>query len=85
MLDLDINNIGNVISDIFYYFFITTVIILASLLIISLIALIIGCLIKSQKIKSKFLLVVPGIVIVNILFLSFPCIFVLIKSYVLKM
>lgn len=71
-----INNIQNIVSSILFAGFKGIVIILVSLLILSLIMLAIGCLIKSQKIKSKFLVVVPGLLIGGIFFLSLPYIFV---------
>ena len=56
------------------------VIILTALLIFSLIMLAIGCLIKSQKIKSKFLIVVPSLILGNIVILCIPWAIVHIKS-----
>ena len=55
MLDSYMNNIENIVSSTLFIGFKITLIILVSLLIISLILLAIGCLIKSQKMKSKFL------------------------------
>ena len=71
-----ISNMENMLSTILFVGFKVIVIILAILLILSLIMLAIGCLIKSQKIKSKFLLVVPSLLIGSIFFLSLPYIFV---------
>lgn len=71
-----ISNMENMLSYVLFVSFKVIVIILATLLILSLIMLAIGCLIKSQKIKSKFLLVVPSLLIGNIFFLSLPYIFV---------
>lgn len=70
-----ISNMENMLSNILFASFKVIVIILAVLLILSLIMLAIGCLIKSQKIKSKFLLVVPSLLIGSIFFLSLPYIF----------
>lgn len=75
-----ISNFENVVSSIFFVSFKIIVIILAILLILSLIMLAIGCLIKSQKIKSKFLVVVPSLVLGNIFFLALPYIFVYFKN-----
>lgn len=50
-----INTINNYISQAFFYSFIGVLGILTIVFILSLLILIIGCLIKSQKIKSKFL------------------------------
>lgn len=80
MLDNYINNFENIVSSIFFVAFKVIVIILVLLLIISLIMLAIGCLIKSQKIKSKFLIAVPSLLLVNIFFLAIPYIFVLFKN-----
>lgn len=74
------NNFENIVSSIFFVSFKIIVIILAILLILSLIMLAIGCLIKSQKIKSKFLVVVPSLVLGNIFFLALPYIFVYFKN-----
>ena len=82
-MELDyINNIENIISSVFFISFKVIVIILVILLILSLIMLAIGCLIKSQKIKSKFLSIAPGILIVNIFFLSIPYLIVLFKHMI---
>lgn len=76
------DNMQNMISSILFGSFKVIVIILTILLIFSLIMLAIGCLIKSQKIKSKFLLVVPGLLIGSIFFLSLPYIFVHIRNLI---
>lgn len=75
-------NMQNMISSILFVSFKVIVIILAVLLILSLVMLAIGCLIKSQKIKSKFLLVVPSLLIGSIFFLSLPYIFVHIRNLI---
>lgn len=80
MLDSYINNFENVVSSIFFVSFKVILIILAILLILSLIMLAIGCLIKSQKIKSKFLVVVPSLLLGTIFFLALPFIFVYSKN-----
>ena len=77
-----INNIENILSNIFFVSFKGIVIILTVLLILSLILLGIGCLIKSQKIKSKFLIVVPSILLGTIFFLALPYIFVYFKNQI---
>ena len=63
MLDSYMNNFENVISSIFFVSFKVIIVLLTIMLIISLIILAIGCLIKSQKIKSKFLIVVPSLLL----------------------
>lgn len=77
-----INNIQNIVSSIFFTSFKVILIILVVLLILSLIMLAIGCLIKSQKIKSKFLIAVPSLLLENIFFLAIPYIFVLFKNMI---
>ncbi len=80
MLDDYMNNFENIVSSIFFVSFKVIITILAIMLIISLVILAIGCLIKSQKIKSKFLIVIPSLLIGIILFLALPYIFVYFKN-----
>jgi hypothetical protein len=75
-----IDNFENIVSSIFFVGFKVIVIMLTILLIFSLVMLAIGCLIKSQKIKSKFLIAVPSILLGSIFFLSLPYIFVYFKN-----
>ena len=75
MLDSYMNNLESIISSIFFMSFKILVITLVSLLIISLILLAIGCLIKSQKIKSKLLGIVPKLLIITIFIIILPYIF----------
>lgn len=82
MVNNYINSFENIISSIFFIGFKIILIILISLLIFSLIMLAIGCLIKSQKIKSKFLIIVPGLFLGNILFLTLPYFVVLFKNII---
>lgn len=82
MLDSYMNNIENIVSSTLFIGFKITLIILVSLLIISLILLAIGCLIKSQKLKSRFLIAVPSLLIGIIFFLSIPPIFVHFKNII---
>ena len=77
-----INNFENIISAIFFVGFKVILIILVSLLIFSLIMLAIGCVRKSQKIKSKFLMIVPGLFLGNILFLILPYFLVHFKNII---
>ena len=79
MLDNYINNFNSITSTFLYQGFIVILHILALLLIISLIILIIGCLVKSQKIKDKFLSVIPGLILGIIFILCIPYIFSLLK------
>lgn len=80
MLDNYINNFENIVSSILFIGFKTILIILVILLILSLLFLILGCLIKSQKIKSKFLVVVPSLIFGIIFILALPLIFVYFKN-----
>lgn len=82
MINNYIKNFENIISSIFFIGFKVILIALVSLLIFSLIMLAIGCLIKSQKIKSKFLIIVPGLFLGNILFLSLPYFLVYFKNII---
>lgn len=74
-----IYNFENMLSSIFLASFKVIVIILTILLIFSLLMLAIGCLIKSQKIKSKFLKVIPSLILCIIFLLILPYIFVYLK------
>ncbi len=80
MLGNYIDNMKNMRSSIFFVSFKVIVIILAMLLVFSLIMLAIGCLIKSQKLKSKFLIAVPSLILGSVFFLSLPYIFVHFKN-----
>lgn len=82
MIEDYLDNFNNIISSIFFVGFKVIVIILTILLIFSLIMLAIGCLIKSQKLKSKFLLTVPILLLGNIFFLAIPYIFVYFKNMI---
>ena len=82
MLDTYMNNFENIVSSTLFIVFKITLIVLVSLLILSLVLLAIGCLIKSQKLKSKFLIAVPSLLIVIIFFLSIPPIFVHFKNMI---
>ena len=70
MLNNYINDFENIASNIFFVSFKVILITLISLLIFSLIMLAIGCLIKSQKIKSKFLIIVQSLLLGNIFFIT---------------
>ena len=81
MINDYMSNFQNTISTIFFIVFIILLILLVTLLIFSLITLTLGCLIKSQKIKTKFLKIVPYLLIGNILFISIPYIFLYFKNF----
>ena len=76
MLKDYIYNFNNIVSTILFVGFKVILIILVILLILSLILLAIGCLIKSQKLKSKFLIIVPSLLVSIIFLLAIPYIFV---------
>ena len=76
LYDNYINNFETTVSNIFFVSFKVIVIVLTILTILSLIMLALGCLIKSQKIKSKFLIATPSLILIDILFLSIPILIV---------
>ena len=78
MLDY-MNNFNYMLSNIFFVGFKVLVITLTILLILSLIILAIGCLIKSQKIKSKFLMIIPGLLFIEVLALLSTLFYINIK------
>ncbi len=80
MLNDYMNNFNNIVSNILFVGFKVILIILVVLLIFSLILLAIGCLIKSQKIKSKFLILVPGLLVSIIFLLALPYFFYILKN-----
>lgn len=82
MLDNYINYFENIVSSTLFIVFKITLIVLVSLLILSLILLAIGCLIKSQKLKSKFLITVPSLLVGIIVLLAIPPIFVHFKNII---
>ena len=80
MLDNYINNINAFLVNALFFCFKYSVITFVILLILSLVLLTVGLLIKSQKIKSKFLIVVPSLILANIFILAIPLIVVHIKK-----
>ncbi len=80
MLNDYMNNFNNIVSNILFVGFKVILIILVGLLIFSLILLAIGCVIKSQKIKSKFLILVPGLLVSIIFLLALPYFFYILKN-----
>lgn len=82
MLTDYMNNFQNIVSSIFFVSFKVILIILVILLIFSLIMLAIGCLIKSQKIKSKFLITVPSLLLGLIVYLISPLIYIYFKDLI---
>lgn len=82
MLNDYINNFQNIMSYFFFIGFKVMLIILVALLMFSLVMLAIGCLIKSQKIKSKFLTTTTYLLFGNILFLCIPIFVVHFKNLI---
>lgn len=82
MVNEYISNFENNISSIIFLGFKAILIMLVSLLMVSLIILAVGCLIKSQNIKSKFLIRVIFLFLGNILFLTLPYLFVHFKNII---
>ena len=80
MLDNYINNFETITSSFVYDGFKLILNVAVILLIISLVMLIIGCLIKSQKIKDKFLVIVPSLIFGIIFILLIPYLFTYFKN-----
>ena len=77
-----INNFNNIISSFFYIAFVSILVLLVILLIVSLLILILGCLIKSQTLKLKFLKTVPFLMIGIFFILLIPILYVRFKSMI---
>lgn len=80
MLDSYLNNINVFLVNALFFCFKYAVVTFVILLIVSLILLTVGLLIKSQKIKSKFLIVVPSLILANIFILAIPYVVIKIKN-----
>lgn len=76
------NNFNNIISSFFYIAFISILVLLVVLLVISLLLLILGCFIKSQTLKSKFLKTVPFLMIGIFFILLTPILYVRFKGMI---
>lgn len=72
MINNYINNFQSIISTFLFYGFKYTLHLLVVILILSLIFLMIGCIIKSQTIKSKFIKIVPSLLLSLIFLLLLP-------------
>ncbi len=79
MLNDYISNFESILSIALFVIFKVTIIVFTFLLIFSLIALATGCLIKSQKIKSKFLIASPVLLLGIVFLLILPIIFIRFK------
>ncbi len=82
MINNYINNFQSIISTFLFYGFKYTLLLLVVILILSLIFLIIGCIIKSQTIKSKFIKIVPSLLLSLIFLLLLPYILVQFKNLI---
>ena len=82
MLNNYINNFQSIISTFLFYGFKYTLLLLVVILILSLIFLMIGCIIKSQTIKSKFIKIVPSLLLSLIFLLLLPYILVQFKNLI---
>ncbi len=80
MINNYINNFQSIISTFLFYGFKYTLLLLVVILILSLIFLMIGCIIKSQTIKSKFIKIVPSLLLSLIFLLLLPYILVQFKN-----
>ena len=82
MINNYINNFQSIISTFLFYGFKYTLLLLVVILILSLIFLMIGCIIKSQTIKSKFIKIVPSLLFSLIFLLLLPYILVQFKNLI---
>ena len=82
MINNYINNFENIMSIFLFYGFKYTLFLLVIMLILSLIFLMIGCIIKSQTIKSKFIKIVPSLLLSLIFLLLLPYILVQFKNLI---
>ena len=82
MINNYINNFQSIISTFLFYGFKYTLLLLVVILILSLIFLMIGCIINSQTIKSKFIKIVPSLLLSLIFLLLLPYILVQFKNLI---
>lgn len=82
MINNYLNNFQSIISTFLFYGFKYTLLLLVVILILSLIFLMIGCIIKSQTIKSKFIKIVPSLLLSLIFLLLLPYILVQFKNLI---
>lgn len=82
MINNYINNFENIMSTFLFYGFKYTLLLLVVILISSLILLMIGCIIKSQTIKSKFIKIVQSLLLSLIFLLLLPYILVQFKNLI---
>ena len=75
MIENYMNNFENIVTSIIFIGLLSVIFMLLIVLVISLLLLILGCIIKSQTLKSKFLKSVPVLLIGIIFLLCIPVIF----------
>lgn len=78
MIDNYTENIRNIISTGLFYTFIICLCVITITVVISLVMLTVGCLLKSQTIRSKFIKVAPISIILLIFVLFIPKIYIMI-------
>lgn len=82
MIDEYITNINSIGMEVLFFLFKISLVIITLILIVSLVLLIIGCLIKSQKIKIRFLKASIGNLLSLIFLLIIPIIIFEIKQHI---
>ena len=80
MIENYMNNFENIVTSIIFIGFLSVIFMLLIVLVISLLLLILGCIIKSQTLKTKFLKVVPILLIGISFVMSLPIVFVYLKE-----
>ena len=80
MIENYMNNFENIVTSIIFIGFLSVIFMLLIVLVISLLLLILGCIIKSQTLKTKFLKSVPILLIGIIFVMSLPIVFVYLKE-----
>ena len=80
MIENYMNNFENIVTSIIFIGFLSVIFMLLIVLVISLLLLILGCIIKSQTLKTKFLTAVPILLIGIIFVMTLPIVFVYLKE-----
>jgi len=75
-----ITNISNTLTEVLFYMFLISIGTLTFMLIVFLLFLIIGCLIKSQSIRKRFLKGSIGTLVMLILMIAIPNVVVILKG-----
>ena len=82
MFEEYMDNFNNTISSFLFATFLIILTVLSIFLIISLLLLLLGCLIKSQTLKSKFLKIVPILLFGIFFMLLIPIIYINLKHLI---